>query len=65
MRKSTAEVQALRSAGAAINRVHARIAQWLQVDRTERDHCRLAQHTHLCRDVRSPGVHRVGDLDSI
>ena len=37
MRKSTAEVQALRSAGAAIDRVHARMAQWLQVGRTERE----------------------------
>jgi Xaa-Pro aminopeptidase len=35
MRKSTAEVQALRSAGAAIDRVHAQMAQWLRVGRTE------------------------------
>jgi Xaa-Pro aminopeptidase len=37
MRKSTAEVQALRSAGAAIDRVHARMAEWLRVGRTERE----------------------------
>ncbi len=37
MRKSTAEIQALRSAGSAIDRVHARMAQWLQVGRTERE----------------------------
>src|SRR5665647_1950611 len=37
MRKSTAEIQALRSAGAAIDRVHARMEQWLQVGRTERE----------------------------
>jgi Xaa-Pro aminopeptidase len=65
MRTSTAEVQALRSAGAAIDRVHARIARWLRVDRTERDHCRLPHHPHQCRDLRSRGVHRVGELDSI
>jgi Xaa-Pro aminopeptidase len=35
MRKSTAEVQALRIAGAAIDRVHAHMAQWLRVGRTE------------------------------
>jgi len=37
MRKSTAEIQALRTAGAAIDRVHARMAEWLQVGRTERE----------------------------
>ena len=37
MRKSTAEVQALRSAGEAIDRVHARMAEWLRVGRTERE----------------------------
>jgi len=37
MRKSAAEVQALREAGAAIDRVHARMAQWLRVGRTERE----------------------------
>ncbi|HZW45665.1 MAG TPA: Xaa-Pro peptidase family protein [Dermatophilaceae bacterium] len=37
MRKSTAEIQALRSAGAAIDRVHARMAQWLRIGRTERE----------------------------
>lgn len=37
MRKSPAEVQALREAGAAIDRVHARMAQWLRVGRTERE----------------------------
>jgi Xaa-Pro aminopeptidase len=36
MRKSATEVQALRDAGAAIDRVHARMAQWLRVGRTER-----------------------------
>lgn len=36
MRKSTAEVQALRSAGEAIDRVHARMAEWLRAGRTER-----------------------------
>ncbi|MEO8556552.1 MAG: Xaa-Pro peptidase family protein [Actinomycetota bacterium] len=37
MRKSTAEVQALRSAGEAIDRVHARMAEWLRAGRTERE----------------------------
>jgi Xaa-Pro aminopeptidase len=37
MRKSAAEVQSLRNAGAAIDRVHARMAQWLRVGRTERE----------------------------
>jgi Xaa-Pro aminopeptidase len=37
MRKSTAEIQALRVAGAAIDRVHARMAEWLRVGRTERE----------------------------
>ena len=37
MRKSTAEVQALRSAGESIDRVHARMAEWLRVGRTERE----------------------------
>ena len=36
MRKSPAEVQALRSAGAAIDRVHAQMGRWLRVGRTER-----------------------------
>ncbi len=36
-RKSAAEVQALRDAGAAIDRVHARMAQWLRIGRTERE----------------------------
>lgn len=36
IRKSSAEVLALRSAGAAIDRVHARMAEWLRVGRTER-----------------------------
>ncbi|MEQ4206601.1 Xaa-Pro peptidase family protein [Actinopolymorpha sp. B9G3] len=35
MRKSAAEVEALRAAGAAIDRVHARIAEWLRPGRTE------------------------------
>ncbi|HSI92802.1 MAG TPA: Xaa-Pro peptidase family protein [Jiangellaceae bacterium] len=37
MRKSTAEVAALRDAGAAIDRVHARMAEWLRPGRTERE----------------------------
>jgi Xaa-Pro aminopeptidase len=37
MRKSATEVEALRSAGAAIDRVHARMGQWLRVGRTERE----------------------------
>jgi Xaa-Pro aminopeptidase len=37
MRKSPAETQELRSAAAAIDRVHARMAQWLRVGRTERE----------------------------
>jgi Xaa-Pro aminopeptidase len=36
MRKSAAEVEALRAAGAAIDRVHARIGEWLRPGRTER-----------------------------
>ncbi|MFY1692331.1 M24 family metallopeptidase [Plantactinospora sp. WMMB782] len=35
LRKSPAEVAALRSAGAAIDAVHARMAQWLRPGRTE------------------------------
>lgn len=37
MRKSPAEVQALREAGAAIDRVHAQVPQWLRAGRTERE----------------------------
>lgn len=37
MRKDPAEVQALREAGAAIDRVHARMGEWLRVGRTERE----------------------------
>jgi Xaa-Pro aminopeptidase len=37
MRKSPAEVRELRNAGAAIDRVHARMAEWLRVGRTERE----------------------------
>lgn len=37
IRKSTAEIQSLRTAGAAIDRVHARMAEWLRVGRTERE----------------------------
>jgi len=37
MRKSPEEVQALRNAGAAIDRVHARMGEWLRVGRSERD----------------------------
>ena len=35
MRKTPAEVAALRAAGAAIDRVHARMGEWLQAGRTE------------------------------
>ncbi|MFJ8812415.1 MULTISPECIES: M24 family metallopeptidase [Amycolatopsis] len=35
MRKDAAEIDALRRAGAAIDRVHARIAEWLRPGRTE------------------------------
>ncbi len=37
MRKTPEEVAALRSAGAAIDRVHARMGEWLRAGRTERD----------------------------
>jgi Xaa-Pro aminopeptidase len=37
MRKSQAEVDALREAGAAIDRVHARVPGWLRAGRTERE----------------------------
>ena len=37
MRKSPFEVAALREAGAAIDRVHARVPGWLKVGRTERE----------------------------
>lgn len=37
MRKDIIEIEALRSAGAAIDRVHARMARWLRVGRTERE----------------------------
>lgn len=37
MRKSPAEVEALRRAGAAIDRVHRRIGDWLRPGRTERE----------------------------
>jgi Xaa-Pro aminopeptidase len=37
MRKSAAEVDALRAAGAAIDRVHARVPQWLRPGVTERE----------------------------
>ncbi|MGH3425725.1 MAG: M24 family metallopeptidase, partial [Nocardioidaceae bacterium] len=37
MRKTPAEVQALREAGAAIDRVHARMGEWLREGRTERE----------------------------
>ncbi len=37
MRKSAAEVEALRRAGAAIDRVHRRIGEWLRPGRTERE----------------------------
>ena len=35
MRKDAAEIEALRKAGAAIDRVHARIGEWLRAGRTE------------------------------
>ena len=37
IRKSAAEIELLREAGGAIDRVHARMAQWLRVGRTERE----------------------------
>ncbi|NGO71650.1 M24 family metallopeptidase [Streptomyces boncukensis] len=37
MRKSPAEVEALRRAGAAIDRVHRRMGEWLRPGRTERE----------------------------
>ena len=37
IRKTPAEVDALRRAGAAIDRVHARIGEWLRPGRTERE----------------------------
>jgi Xaa-Pro aminopeptidase len=37
MRKDPAEVDALREAGAAIDRVHARMGEWLRPGRTERE----------------------------
>jgi Xaa-Pro aminopeptidase len=37
VRKAYAEIEALREAGAAIDRVHARMAQWLRPGRTERE----------------------------
>jgi len=37
MRKTPAEVQALRDAGAAIDRVHSGMGQWLRPGRTERE----------------------------
>ena len=37
MRKDPAEVAALRDAGAAIDRVHGRMAEWLRPGRTERE----------------------------
>ena len=35
MRKDAAEIEALRKAGAAIDRVHARVGEWLRPGRTE------------------------------
>lgn len=37
MRKSPAEIDALREAGAAIDRVHSRMPEWLRPGRTERE----------------------------
>jgi Xaa-Pro aminopeptidase len=37
MRKTAAEVSALREAGEAIDRVHARVPRWLRAGRTERE----------------------------
>ena len=37
IRKSADEIDALREAGAAIDRVHARIGEWLRAGRTERE----------------------------
>lgn len=50
MRKSPAEVEALRKAGAAIDKVHSSMGEWLRVGRTEREVARdiadeiLAEH---------------------
>jgi Xaa-Pro aminopeptidase len=40
MRKSPAEIEALRRAGAAIDRVHRRIGEWVRAGRTEREAAR-------------------------
>ncbi len=40
MIKDDAEIEALRRAGAAIDRVHARMGEWLRPGRTERGGCR-------------------------
>ncbi|MBU3863438.1 Xaa-Pro peptidase family protein [Streptomyces sp. 4503] len=37
IRKTRAEIEALRRAGAAIDRVHARMGEWLRAGRTERE----------------------------
>jgi len=37
MRKEAAEIDALRAAGASIDRVHSRIPEWLRIGRTERE----------------------------
>lgn len=37
MRKDAAEIEALREAGAAIDRVHQQVPQWLRAGRTERE----------------------------
>ncbi len=37
MRKTPLEIEALRQAGAAIDRVHARVGEWLRAGRTERE----------------------------
>jgi Xaa-Pro aminopeptidase len=40
MRKTPAEIEALRRAGAAIDRVHRRIGEWVRAGRTEREAAR-------------------------
>jgi Xaa-Pro aminopeptidase len=47
MRKSPDEIEALREAGAAIDRVHARMAEFLRVGRTERDIGRDVGHAMI------------------
>ena len=54
MRKSPLEVEGLRAAGAAIDRVHARMGEWLRVGRTER-----AVARDIATAILDEGHHRV------